>query len=129
MLVPTECGELNGPYFQATHDGFKTPFFSQDFCVKFGNGGAAQSPVLSGVHWVMHSEFTEDCNHPGLPQGGNVFNARISAYYQHGDLFIKGLNYAPDVANRAVDTSKFLSSYRYKDCRVYGQGTVESHNS
>ncbi|CAE6509752.1 Short chain amide porin [Nitrosomonas nitrosa] len=42
MLVPTERGELNGPFFHATHDGFKTPFFSQDFSVKFGNGGAGR---------------------------------------------------------------------------------------
>jgi hypothetical protein len=27
MLVPTERGELSGPFFQATHDAFKTPFF------------------------------------------------------------------------------------------------------
>lgn len=42
MLVPTERGELNGPYYHATHDGFKTPFFSQDFSTKFGNGGAGR---------------------------------------------------------------------------------------
>ena len=28
MLAPTERGELSGPFFQATHDAFKTPFFS-----------------------------------------------------------------------------------------------------
>jgi hypothetical protein len=42
MLVPTERGELNGPFFHATHDGFKTPFFSQDFSTKFGSGGAGR---------------------------------------------------------------------------------------
>ncbi len=40
MLAPTERGELNGPFFHATHDGFKTPFFSQDFSTKYGSGGA-----------------------------------------------------------------------------------------
>jgi hypothetical protein len=34
------------------------------------------------------------------------FNARISAYYQHGDLFTKRLNYAPDVAGEKVDVFK-----------------------
>lgn len=42
MLVPTERGELNGPFFHATHDGFKTPFSSQDFSTKFGSGGAGR---------------------------------------------------------------------------------------
>ena len=42
MLVPTERGELSGPFFQATHDAFKTPFFSQDFSTKFGSGGAGR---------------------------------------------------------------------------------------
>ena len=35
MLAPTERGELSGPFFQATHDAFKTPFFSQDFSTHF----------------------------------------------------------------------------------------------
>lgn len=42
MLVPTERGELSGPFFQSTHDAFKTPFFSQDFSTKFGSGGAGR---------------------------------------------------------------------------------------
>ncbi|UJP04439.1 MAG: hypothetical protein LZF61_06020 [Nitrosomonas sp.] len=42
MLAPTERGELNGPFFHATHDGFKTPFFSQDYSTKFGDGGAGR---------------------------------------------------------------------------------------
>ena len=42
MLVPTERGELSGPFFQATHDAFKTPFFSQDFSTKFGSNGAGR---------------------------------------------------------------------------------------
>jgi len=31
------------------------------------------------------------------------YNARISAFYQHGDLFSKGLNYAPVVVGKKVD--------------------------
>ncbi|SER06095.1 hypothetical protein SAMN05421690_100717 [Nitrosomonas sp. Nm51] len=42
MLVPTERGELSGPYFQATHDPFKTPFFPSDFSTNFGAGGAGR---------------------------------------------------------------------------------------
>ncbi|MBH0184976.1 MAG: hypothetical protein HP477_06050 [Nitrospira sp.] len=29
-LVPSERGELNGPFYHATYDGFRTPFFSAD---------------------------------------------------------------------------------------------------
>lgn len=49
MLAPTERGELSGPFFQATHDAFKTPFFSQDFSVKFGEGGAGRYGRDDGV--------------------------------------------------------------------------------
>lgn len=42
MLVPTERGELSGPFFQATHDAFKTPFFPQDYSTHFGHGGAGR---------------------------------------------------------------------------------------
>lgn len=40
LLVPGERGELNGPYFHAVFDGFKTPFNSADFSGNFGKGGA-----------------------------------------------------------------------------------------
>tara|TARA_B100000686_G_scaffold281110_1_gene302627 strand:- start:12827 stop:14131 length:1305 start_codon:yes stop_codon:yes gene_type:complete len=38
-LANTERGELNGPYYHATFDGFKTPFFPQDYSGNFGNSG------------------------------------------------------------------------------------------
>jgi hypothetical protein len=31
------------------------------------------------------------------------YNARISAFYQHGDLFTKGLNYAPFALGNSID--------------------------
>lgn len=40
LLVPGERGELNGPFFMAVYDGFKTPFNSADFSGNFGKGGA-----------------------------------------------------------------------------------------
>ncbi|WON73838.1 hypothetical protein [Nitrosospira sp. Is2] len=36
----------------------------------------------------------------------NGFNARIAAYYQHGDLRTKGSNYAPDVIGEKADVFK-----------------------
>ena len=39
-LVPTERGELNGPYYHAVFDGFRTPFNQSDFSGNFGAGGA-----------------------------------------------------------------------------------------
>ncbi len=38
------------------------------------------------------------------------YNARISAFYQHGDLFTKGLNYAPFAAGNKVD--KFTIAFQ-----------------
>ena len=40
MLVTGERGELNGPFYHAVFEGFKTPFNSQDFSGGFGKGGA-----------------------------------------------------------------------------------------
>jgi hypothetical protein len=40
LLVPAERQEMNGPFYSATHDAYKTPFYSADFSVKYGNGGA-----------------------------------------------------------------------------------------
>ena len=40
LLVPGERGELNGPFFHPTYDGFRTPFNSADFSGNFGKGGA-----------------------------------------------------------------------------------------
>ncbi|HSF67238.1 MAG TPA: hypothetical protein VLA67_07385 [Nitrospiraceae bacterium] len=39
-LVPTERGELNGPFYHAVFDGFRTPFNQSDFSGNFGAGGA-----------------------------------------------------------------------------------------
>ena len=40
MLVPASRGELNGPFFSATFNQYRTPFESADFAGKFGTGGA-----------------------------------------------------------------------------------------
>ena len=40
MLVPTERGELNGPFYHAVFDGFRTPLNQSDFSTNFGSGGA-----------------------------------------------------------------------------------------
>lgn len=40
LLVTGERGELNGPFYHAVYDGFKTPFNAQDFSGNFGKGGA-----------------------------------------------------------------------------------------
>lgn len=40
LLVTGERGELNGPFYMALYDGFKTPFNSADFSGNFGKGGA-----------------------------------------------------------------------------------------
>lgn len=42
-LMPSERGELNGPFYHATYDGFRTPFFSADYSDNFPRGGNAGS--------------------------------------------------------------------------------------
>lgn len=50
LLVPAERQELNGPYYSTTYDAFKTPFYSSDFSVDFGNGGAGVYARDHGVN-------------------------------------------------------------------------------
>jgi hypothetical protein len=52
LLVPGERGELNGPFYMAVFDGFKTPFNAQDFSGNFGKGGAGMFGRSDGVvYW------------------------------------------------------------------------------
>ncbi len=52
LLVPGERGELNGPFYMAVYDGFKTPFNSADFAENFGKGGAGVFGRDNGaVYW------------------------------------------------------------------------------
>ena len=39
-LVPTERGELNGPFYHQVYDGFRTPFNQSDISPGFGTGRA-----------------------------------------------------------------------------------------
>ena len=39
-LIPTDRGELNGPYYHAVFDGFRTPLGPSDFSGNFPQGGA-----------------------------------------------------------------------------------------
>ena len=49
MLVPTERGELNGSFYHAVFDGFRTPFNESDFSGGFGAGGAGLYGRDNGV--------------------------------------------------------------------------------
>jgi len=44
-LVPSERGELNGPFFHATYDGFRTPFNPADFSGNFPSGPNGAGPA------------------------------------------------------------------------------------
>jgi hypothetical protein len=49
LLVPASRGELNGPFYSAVFEQYKTPFESADFAGKFGNGGAGVYGRDNGV--------------------------------------------------------------------------------
>jgi hypothetical protein len=49
MLIPTERGELNGPFYHAVFDGFRTPFNTSDFSGNFGAGGSGLYGRDNGV--------------------------------------------------------------------------------
>jgi hypothetical protein len=51
-LVPSERGELNGPYYHATFDGFRTPFNPADFSGNFPSGpnGSGNTAGQGGLY-------------------------------------------------------------------------------
>ncbi len=49
-LVPTERGELNGPFYHATYDGFRTPFFSADQSGNFPSGAQGATGGQGGLY-------------------------------------------------------------------------------
>jgi hypothetical protein len=76
-LVPTERGELNGPFYHPTFDGFRTPFFSSDNSGNIGAGtnGAGTFGRDNGV--VFFGRFV-----PGfgsLQYVGSVFSGLQSS--------------------------------------------------
>ena len=48
-LVNTERGELNGPFYHATFEGFKTPFFPQDYSGNFGRNQGSTGNSSAGT--------------------------------------------------------------------------------
>jgi hypothetical protein len=49
-LVPSERGELNGPFYHATFDGFRTPFNSADFSGNFPSGPNGATGGQAGLY-------------------------------------------------------------------------------
>jgi hypothetical protein len=49
-LVPSERGELNGPFYHATFDGFRTPFNPADFSPNFPSGPNGSSGGQAGLY-------------------------------------------------------------------------------
>ena len=80
MLVPTERGELNGPFYHAVFDGFRTPFNQSDFSGNFGAGGAGLYGRDNGVTFFgkvhpggTHLQYVGGI-FTGLQSGGSACN-------------------------------------------------------
>ena len=80
MLVPTERGELNGPFYHAVFDGFRTPFNQSDFSGNFGTGGAGLYGRDNGVTFFgkvhpgsTHLQYVGGI-FTGLQSGGSACN-------------------------------------------------------
>ncbi|MFO0701877.1 MAG: hypothetical protein U0236_21895 [Nitrospira sp.] len=58
MLLPSERGELNGPFYHATFDGFRTPFFPADQSGNFNNGAGLYGRDNAATFWgKIHPQF------------------------------------------------------------------------
>ncbi len=89
-LVPTERGELNGPFYHAVFDGFRTPFNQSDFSGNFGAGGAGLYGRDNGV--IFFGKV-----HPGgthLQYVASVFTGLQSAAGARGPNQSNSLKYA-----------------------------------
>ncbi len=51
MLLPSERGELNGPFYHATYDGFRTPFFPADQSGNFNAGAGLYGRDNAATFW------------------------------------------------------------------------------
>jgi hypothetical protein len=79
-LVPTERGELNGPFYHAVFDGFRTPFNQADFSGNIGAGGAGLYGRDNGVVFFgkvhpggTHLQYVASV-FQGLRSGGSFCN-------------------------------------------------------
>ena len=57
MLLPSERGELNGPFYHATYDGFRTPFFPADQSGNFNNGSGLYGRDNAATFWGKFHPF------------------------------------------------------------------------
>lgn len=58
MLLPSERGELNGPFYHATFDGFRTPFFPADQSGNFNAGAGLYGRDNAATLWgKLHPSF------------------------------------------------------------------------
>jgi hypothetical protein len=57
MLLPSERGELNGPFYHAVYDGFRTPFFPADQSGNFNNGSGLYGRDNAATFWGKFHPF------------------------------------------------------------------------
>jgi hypothetical protein len=122
-VLPRNLGVFttNAEYKQF-YANYSTAAFSDKDCFCMFDGkswtvtGLYMFPTKIGIgHFQPYGRFTSiqpnrSSNREEIEAGLNYiidgFNARVSAYYQHGDLLMKGLNYAPGVTGQALDVFK-----------------------
>ncbi len=79
-LIPTDRGELNGPFYHAVFDGFRTPLGPSDFSGNFPGGGAGVNGA--GVYGRDNGAVFFGKVHPGgthLQYVASVFTGLRSA--------------------------------------------------
>jgi hypothetical protein len=80
-LVPSERGELNGPYYHATYDGFRTPFFPADFSGNFP--GVTGGPgIFAGPGASANANAAGNAGQYGR-DNGVVFFGKIHPFGTH----------------------------------------------
>lgn len=86
MLLPSERGELNGPFYHATFDGFRTPFFPADQSANFNAGAGLYGRDNAATFWGKFHPFGTHLLYAvsvsqGLRTGTPSFNGGSSLMY------------------------------------------------
>lgn len=108
LLVPADRMEMNGPFYSATYDAFKTPFFPSDFSTHYGDGGA-------GVY--------------GRDNGANVWGAAFDEKFQYVVGAFTGLRstgeWGPNQGDHLLYAGRFAYNFlnRERNPGYYTSGT------
>ena len=121
-LANTERGELNGPFYHATFEGFKTPFFPQDYSGNYANVFGTSGGNTAGIYGRDNGLVYFGDLDVAQPWGGNgtlQYSAGVFTGLRSG--FLTGPNQSDSMSWTGRLTYNFLNPE--KNPGYYTSGT------